>query len=100
MHRFGAAPVAGVNNRPRRLEDDISESAWVPSYLAVIGDLTIQVVNTIPDHALWNTLIEREHPHGMTNFPGCQLRYLEGSSHGWQGAAGFSAAALRVSAWG
>ncbi|MCY4141228.1 MAG: DUF4338 domain-containing protein [Rhodobacteraceae bacterium] len=89
-----------MNNRPRRLDADISESAWVPSYLAVIGDLNVQVVNTIPDHALWNTLIVREHPHGMTNFPGCQLRYLVGSSHGWQGAAEFSAAALRVSAWG
>ncbi len=47
---------------------------------------------------MWNTLIVREHPHGMTTFAGCQLRYLVGSAHAWLGAAGFSAAALRVSA--
>ena len=29
---------------------------------------------------------------------GCQIRYPVGSAHGWLGAAGFSAAALRVSA--
>ena len=40
----------------------------------------------------------REHPHGVTTFAGCQIRYLVGSAHGWLGAAGFSAAALRVSA--
>ena len=34
----------------------------------------------------------------MTTFAGCQVRYLVGSAHGWLGAAGFSAAALRVTA--
>ena len=34
----------------------------------------------------------------MTVFAGCQVRYLVGSAHGWPGAAGFSAAALRVAA--
>ena len=87
-----------VTNRPRQLDADIPEPAGVPSHPAGIGDLTVQVVTTTPDRTLWNTLIAREHPHGMTTFAGCQLRYLVGSSHGWLGAAGFSAAALRVSA--
>ena len=34
----------------------------------------------------------------MTTFAGRQVRYLVGSAHGWLGAAGFSAAALRVAA--
>ena len=34
----------------------------------------------------------------MTTFAGRQLRYLVGSAHGWLGAAGFSAAALKVAA--
>ena len=50
------------------------------------------------ERAVWNTLIAREHPHGMTTFAGCQVRYLVGSAHGWLAAAGFSAAALRVAA--
>ena len=47
---------------------------------------------------MWNTLIAREHPCGLATFAGCQVRYLVGSAHGWLGAAGFSAAALRVAA--
>ena len=34
----------------------------------------------------------------MTTFAGCQVRYLVGSAHGWLGAAGFAAAALRAAA--
>ncbi len=40
----------------------------------------------------------REHPHGMAVFAGRQVRHLVGSDHGWLGAAGFPAAALRVAA--
>ncbi len=80
-----------VNNRPRQLDCD------VPAPVGV-ADLHVQLIDRSPDRAVWNTLIGREHPHGMTTFAGCQLRYLVGSAHGWLGAAGFSAAALRVAA--
>ncbi|MCY4356540.1 MAG: DUF4338 domain-containing protein [Gammaproteobacteria bacterium] len=56
------------------------------------------MVRTPEQRSLWNTLIDREHLHGMTTFAGCQVRYLVGSAHGWLGAAGFSACARRVSA--
>ena len=69
-----------------------------PSHPAEIGALDVRLVATASDRALWNTLIAREHPHGITTFAGCQIRYLVGSAHGWLGEAGFSAAALRVSA--
>ena len=90
--------VAAVENRPRQLTSDVGEPVGVPSHPARIDALDVKVVSTASERALWNTLIAREHPHGMTTFAGCQLRYLVGSSHGWLGAAGFSAAALRVSA--
>ncbi len=93
------APQAGVaDNRPRQLARDVPEPVGVPSHPSRIGALAIRLVSTASDRALWNTLIAREHPQGMTTFAGCQVRYLLGSAHGWLGAAGISAAALRVSA--
>ncbi len=90
------APAIG--NRPRQLEADVPEPEDVPPHPARIGDLGIVAVARAADRALWNTLVAREHPHGMTTFAGRQVRYLVGSAHGWLGAAGFSAAALRVAA--
>ena len=53
---------------------------------------------TDDNRPVWNTLIANEHPQGMTTFVGCQIRYLIGSAHGWLGAAGFSASAVRLTA--
>ncbi len=92
------ARAPAVDNRPRQLEAGLPEPETVPSHPARIRDLGIITVANAADRAVWNTLIGCEHPHGMTTFAGCQLRYLVGSAHGWLGAAGFSAAALRVSA--
>jgi hypothetical protein len=47
---------------------------------------------------IWNELMAREHPQGSRRLVGRQLRYLIGSEHGWLGALGFSASALRVEA--
>ena len=90
------APAA--DNRPRIVAGGIPEPEGVPSHPARIEGLRIDPVAKPGDRALWNTLVAREHPHGMTTFAGRQLRYLVGSDHGWLGAAGFSAAALRVAA--
>ena len=87
-----------IRNRPRQLEADVPEPEQVPAHPARIRALEVIVVANAADRALWNTLIAREHPHGMTTFAGRQVRYLVGSAHGWLGAAGFSAAALRVAA--
>ena len=90
--------TAAVRNRPRQLAADIPAPTGVPSHPSKIDALDVRLVATASERALWNTLIGREHPHGMTTFAGCQARYLVGSAHGWLGAAGFSAAALRVTA--
>ena len=46
----------------------------------------------------WNELIAREHPQGERRLVGRQLKYLVASKHGWLGAVGFSASALRLEA--
>ena len=90
--------AAAVRNRPRQLAEDIPAPTGVPSHPSLIDALDVRLVASACERALWNTLIGREHPHGMTTFAGCQARYLVGSAHGWLGAVGFSAAALRVTA--
>ena len=93
-----AARAPAVDNRPRLLAPGVPEPEEVPEHPASIRDLELTVVAAPSDRAVWNTLIAREHPHGLTTFAGCQVRYLIGSAHGWLGAAGFSAAALRCAA--
>ena len=90
--------VQAVDHAPRQLAAAVPEPIGVPSHPAKIAGLTVTLVETASERALWNTLMAREHPHGVTTFAGSQLRYLVGSAQGWLGAAGFSAAALRVSA--
>ena len=90
--------VPAVDNRPRLLAAAVPEPMEVPSHPAKIAKLTVRVVATAQERALWNTLMAREHPRGVTTFAGSQLRYLVDSAHGLLGAAGFSAAALRVTA--
>ena len=90
--------ASAVQRRARLLETDVPEPEGVPAHPARIQDLRIVAVEDAAHRAVWNTLIAREHPHRMTTFAGCQVRYLVGSAHGWLGAAGFAAAALRAAA--
>ena len=60
--------------------------------------LSLELVETVAQRELWNSLLHFEHPHGTATFADCQLRYLVSSRHGVLGAVGFSASALRVSA--
>ena len=83
---------------PGRLADSVPQPVSVPADLAAVEALAVRVVETRDDRRLWNTLIGDEHPRGMTTFAGCQMRYLIVSAHGYLGALGFSAAALRVAA--
>ncbi|MCY3672554.1 MAG: DUF4338 domain-containing protein, partial [Alphaproteobacteria bacterium] len=87
-----------VDGRPRLLEAGVPEPEGAPAELAAIGRLEFRPVEGAGDRAVWNTLISAEHPHGLAVFAGCQIRYLVGSEFGWLGAAGFSAAALRLAA--
>ena len=92
-------PRSGVSDtRPRVLDAPVPEAVGVPGHLLQVRDIAIVQVATADERALWNRLIADEHPHGVTTFAGCQVRYLVGSAHGWLGAVGFQAAALRVAA--
>ena len=80
--------ASAVERRPRLLNTDVPEPEGVPAHPMRIRDLEIAAVADAADRALWNTLIAREHPHGMTTFAGCQVRYLVGSAHGWPRGGG------------
>ena len=70
----------------------------VPAQVRDVEGLRLVVVEDEAQRRVWNTLLAEEHPQGTTTFVGCQLRYLIGSDHGWLGALGFSASALRLRA--
>ena len=90
--------TTSVRPGPSLLETPIALPVGVPKRLSEIAELEIVAVSSREERRVWNTLMAREHPHGITTFAGCQMRYLVGSEHGVLGAAGFSAAALRLAA--
>ena len=81
-------------SKPRLLEAPVPEATGVPADVRRIKDLEIVLVRNAEDRAVWNTLMDHEHPQGARTFAGAQLRYLIRSAHGYLGAVGFSAAAL------
>lgn len=86
--------------RPRRLAEAVPAPTAVPEEPGEIGDLRIVLVRAKDKGrmGIWNELMAREHPQGGRRLVGRQLRYLVGSAHGWLGAVGFSASALRLEA--
>ena len=93
-----AAQRGAPSSIPRRLVGSLPAASEVPGRLEAVGKLGLFVVESRDERQVWNTMIGDEHPRGMTTFAGCQMRYLVASSHGYLGAAGFSASALRLSA--
>ncbi len=80
------------------LPEPVAPARDVPSRVSELAGFELVVVSSPAERRVWNTLMEREHPHGTTIFAGCQLRYLVRSAHGYLGGAGFSSAALRLAA--
>ena len=83
---------------PRCLDAPVRAPVEVPAQVRDVEGLRLVVVEHEAQRRVWNTLLATEHPQGTTTFVGCQLRYLIGSAHGWLGAVGFSASALRLRA--
>ena len=83
---------------PRCLDAPVPAPVGVPTQVRDVEGLRLVVVEDEAQRRLWNTLLATEHPQGTTTFVGGQLRYLVGSAHGWLGALGFSASALRLHA--
>ena len=83
---------------PRLLKEAVSPPVAMPATLDEVKGLALVNVRTAAQRAVWNTLLHHEHPCGTTSFVGAQLRYLVVSAHGYLGAVGFSAPALRLAA--
>ena len=86
--------------RPKRLSEPVPEPHGVPE---AAGDIRrLRLIEVLPDDdqamRTWNELIAGEHPQGERPLVGRQLKYLVASEHGWLGAVGFSASALRLEA--
>ena len=88
----------GHRPAPRCLDAPVPAPVDVPAQVRDVEGLRLVVVEDEAQRRVWNTLLATEHPQGTTTFVGCQLRYLIDSAHGWLGAVGFSASALRLRA--
>jgi len=86
--------------RQRRLGRPVPKAVGVPSTVEEVVGLRLLLVDPTDDSKMriWNELVAREHPQGDRRLVGRQLRYLVGSEHGWLGAVGFSASAMRLEA--
>ena len=86
--------------RARRLAERVPDPEGVPETAGDVRGLRLVLVKPEDDTAMrtWNELIAREHPQGERRLVGRQLRYLVTSAHGFLGAIGFSASALRLEA--
>ena len=80
----------------RRLGEPVAAAEAVPARVDQVQGLELQLVTSDRQRWLWNELMAREHPLGAVIHAGAQLRYLVHSAHGYLGALGFSAAALRL----
>ena len=96
--RLPAARHPGHRPAPRCLDAPVPAPVGVPTRVGDVEGLRLVLVEDEAQRRLWNTLLAAEHPRGTATFVGCQLRYLVGSAHGWLGAVGFSASALRLRA--
>ena len=83
---------------PRLLDEAVAPPVAMPATLGEVEGLAVVRVRTAAQRAVWNTLLHHEHPRGTTTLVGAQLRYLVVSAHGYLGAVGFSAPALRLAA--
>lgn len=83
-------------NTPKRLHKPIADPTRVPEKAGDVCGLELIRVSSEEQMRTWNELMIREHPRGHGPLVGRQIRYLVGSEHGWLGALGFAAPALKL----
>ena len=88
----------GPRAAPVGSDSPVPPPSGVPETAGEVGGLALVPVEDEAGRRIWNGLMAREHPRGAAFHAGCQVRYLVGSDHGWLGALGFSAPALRLKA--
>lgn len=91
-------PQKGNGNGCRRPRLTPASDPKTPLSLSAgeLGPLVFRPVDTLPDSALWNELIERYHYLGYQPLPGAQIRYLVYGRGHLLAALGFGAAAWKV----
>jgi hypothetical protein len=91
-------PQKGNGNGRTRPRLTAASDPNTPLLLSVskLGPLVFRPVETPPDSALWNELIERYHYLGYKPLPGAQIRYLVFGCGHLLAALGFGAAAWKV----
>ena len=91
-------PQKGNGNGRRRPRLTPASDPKTPLSLSAreLGPLVFRPVDTPPDSALWNELIERYHYLGYQPLPGAQIRYLIFGRGHLLAALGFGAAAWKV----
>ncbi len=62
--------------KPRLLGKPVPEAVGVPADVREIEDFEIVRVDSAQDRAIWDTLMDQEHPRGVSTFAGAQMRYL------------------------
>ncbi len=92
-----APRTAPRTHRPRAAGERVAPAVTVPDELSQVRGLQLVLVEDAAQRAIWDALMAHEHPRGAGPGVGCQIRYLLQSQHGWLGAIGFAAAALRLS---
>lgn len=83
-------------NTPKRLPAPVPEPTDVPAKAGEVCGLELILVGNEPHMRIWNEMMIREHPRGHGPLVGRQVRYLIKSEHGWLGAIGFAAPALKL----
>jgi|WetSurMetagenome_2_1015567.scaffolds.fasta_scaffold27581_2 hypothetical protein len=83
-------------NTPKRLHQPVADPTRVPEKAGGVRGLELVQVSSEEQMRIWNEMMIREHPRGHGPLVGRQIRYLVGSEHGWLGALGFAAPALKL----
>ncbi len=69
-----APRVPPPDRTPRPLDEAVPAPVGVPGRVSEIEGLEVVPVTAVAQRTVWNTLIAREHPHGLTTFAGPQVR--------------------------
>jgi len=83
-------------NTPKRLQEAVADPTGVPDKAGEVCGLELIQVSREAQMRIWNEMMIREHPRGHGPLVGRQIRYLINSEHGWLGALGFAAPALKL----
>ena len=69
--------------KPRLLDAPVPAAKDVPDSAREVHNLKIIRVKSRQVRAIWNTLMDQEHPRGTAIFAGAQVKYLIHSVHGY-----------------